>query len=847
MDYKIAISDVLGELKGSFHPESDAEFGRKVKEMARAENTGNMTAPRVPAGSSAQKKPRRFAPVIAGIAAAAAIIGTGVLTVTLLNTFGGLKGPDVRESGAGYSSNTQKYPFADATGYVSVDQKYGVGDDLTVHLKGYRFDGVEAIIYYDLIFKEEQVDGVTKPIYPRNSEIGFCDYAGGSGAGTLYSYTARYKLYSPADSAEVEFGHSDDPQSQIIGLTMFKSTDSIAPEATAPQYDDPYATSTAEALITTSNVTENEPALTMGMIRIPGEYPAFRFNGYTVKLTGYRFDGMTLSMTYEVSYDNDIPDDYESDVVLEAHGCPVNISPVDKMTASIKDDHTVVGSWRHTSCEATESIDVWVTTSKENNIPADMTGQYQYTVTRPEGEGRYCVDTGNMPIKQANGDTIPLKHIDICHNTVGFVFDGMWKDEYKLDAEIVWLPGVYGAGSEEQRITLTDSRMTFSAGDETGHYIIYGDLSTPSADRIKSVVINGTEIRFEELLSYPAMPGEEIVLDNFIGLTEDDVRTLLKEKNMNFGFHYMENAEVPKGIVFKQEPPAGQTASALVTVDIYVSSGGSNDTTPDAETTTTVVDNGVTNERDSFISIEFRDMKGEFEFTYYIDGELQENMTETRDMSDKQYLEWNVKGTGIHKYEIFFRNTDTDASGKLLDMDIDFSKDPPERTINDDSLATDLYSEIVEREEKDALDQLKSFAGEDYCFPLENWTKDVINYRTHDELTGGDTSTDYRFNIPAEEGEPILAVKGGTVIETQPRNVPGQGEGIYITIQAPDGRKWRYSHLSDIFVSEGDTVKAGDRIAAVGATGWCTGPIVCISFPDSEVIDPAGTGNETTE
>ena len=141
-------------------------------------------------------------------------------------------------------------------------------------------------------------------------------------------------------------------------------------------------------------------------------------------------------------------------------------------------------------------------------------------------------------------------------------------------------------------------------------------------------------------------------------------------------------------------------------------------------------------------------------------------------------------------------------------------------------------------EGEEALNILKQYAGEDYCFPLENWTKDVITYRTHDEWTGSDTSTDYRFNIPAEEGEPTLAVTGGTVIETNSRNVPGQGEGIYITIQAEDGRKWRYSHLSDYYVSEGDTVKAGDKIAAVGATGWCTGPLVCISFPDSEVIDP---------
>ena len=109
----------------------------------------------------------------------------------------------------------------------------------------------------------------------------------------------------------------------------------------------------------------------------------------------------------------------------------------------------------------------------------------------------------------------------------------------------------------------------------------------------------------------------------------------------------------------------------------------------------------------------------------------------------------------------------------------------------------------------------------------------MINYRTDHE---------YKFNIPAEDGEPILAVTGGAVIETvdAPSTENGYlGDGINITIQAADGRKWRYSHLSDIYVSEGDTVKSGDRIAAVRATGWCTGPLVCISFPDSEVIAPA--------
>ena len=99
------------------------------------------------------------------------------------------------------------------------------------------------------------------------------------------------------------------------------------------------------------------------------------------------------------------------------------------------------------------------------------------------------------------------------------------------------------------------------------------------------------------------------------------------------------------------------------------------------------------------------------------------------------------------------------------------------------------------------------------------------------------------FNFAVgEEGVPIKAITGGTVVETFSKNVPGYAEGIYITIQAADGRKWRYRHLSDFYVTEGDDVRAGDVIAAVGATGWCTGPCLSISFPDDEAEPQALEG-----
>ena len=140
----------------------------------------------------------------------------------------------------------------------------------------------------------------------------------------------------------------------------------------------------------------------------------------------------------------------------------------------------------------------------------------------------------------------------------------------------------------------------------------------------------------------------------------------------------------------------------------------------------------------------------------------------------------------------------------------------------------------------DAIDILKQYAGEDYCFPFDKLEKEKVSYYDGDKWTNSD---EIKFNFAVgEEGVPIKAITSGTVIETFSRNVPGYGEGIYITIKAADGRKWRYRHLSDFYVTEGDTVRAGDVIAAVGATGWCTGPCLTISFPDGETEPTALEG-----
>ena len=91
-------------------------------------------------------------------------------------------------------------------------------------------------------------------------------------------------------------------------------------------------------------------------------------------------------------------------------------------------------------------------------------------------------------------------------------------------------------------------------------------------------------------------------------------------------------------------------------------------------------------------------------------------------------------------------------------------------------------------------------------------TLDVLRKPHHDH-PGADLS--------APTGTPISAVEGGTVTAAGP--MPGFGDH-FVAITDSGGWTWYYGHGSAHSVSVGQTVAAGQVIAAVGSEGFSTDP-----------------------
>ena len=109
------------------------------------------------------------------------------------------------------------------------------------------------------------------------------------------------------------------------------------------------------------------------------------------------------------------------------------------------------------------------------------------------------------------------------------------------------------------------------------------------------------------------------------------------------------------------------------------------------------------------------------------------------------------------------------------------------------------------------------------------------DYGYRDHPVSGDYLFHRGVDIAAAAGTPIGAFASGTV------EFIGESEvsGLYVQIDHGNGVETFYAHCSALYVSQGDTVRTGDVIAAVGETGNATGPHLHFAvIKDGIYLDP---------
>ncbi|MBE6758188.1 MAG: hypothetical protein E7552_06555 [Ruminococcaceae bacterium] len=119
-----------------------------------------------------------------------------------------------------------------------------------------------------------------------------------------------------------------------------------------------------------------------------------------------------------------------------------------------------------------------------------------------------------------------------------------------------------------------------------------------------------------------------------------------------------------------------------------------------------------------------------------------------------------------------------------------------------------------------------------WCWPAPT-TRDISSsygYRWGDLHRG--------IDIAAAVGDPVVATGSGRVAVCEGRGYNG-GYGVTVVIEHGNGVQTLYAHLDSVAVALGDTVTAGQTIAAAGMTGKVTGP--CLHFEvqvKGETVDP---------
>jgi len=169
---------------------------------------------------------------------------------------------------------------------------------------------------------------------------------------------------------------------------------------------------------------------------------------------------------------------------------------------------------------------------------------------------------------------------------------------------------------------------------------------------------------------------QEIRVPDMIGMTIEDALKAAKENNIVPIITYDDTSALEPGTVIKQGLPADTVVEPNTNVEVVVA--GEN-AAASKETTITVTLN--------------TELEGEYELKYYIDGTLVPEKTEIKEISLTRKIEWTVRNTDVHTYSIIVTSLTTGKSGKLYEMEVDFTTSPPTKN-HHDTFNAKIFNEL---------------------------------------------------------------------------------------------------------------------------------------------------------
>lgn len=130
-----------------------------------------------------------------------------------------------------------------------------------------------------------------------------------------------------------------------------------------------------------------------------------------------------------------------------------------------------------------------------------------------------------------------------------------------------------------------------------------------------------------------------------------------------------------------------------------------------------------------------------------------------------------------------------------------------------------LEAAIKEERSKLAAEQARRYDGGKFCNPCPSFKRISDDYGNRIHPITGAQQFHNGIDMAAPGGSPILAAYGGKVVAA----AYSSSMGNYVMIDHGDNLYTIYMHASALYVSKGQEVSQGEKIAAVGSTGRSTG------------------------